>query len=85
LANPRQGKTRKRALGAPTSPQQRSDQARKPVISEQDCCSAVLSASDWVRPDIVQVCCFGLAVDRYGFKYHRLVAVPAAKQLTFAA
>src|SRR5438445_1347164 len=38
-AKPRQGKTPKRASARLKSPQQRSDQTRKPVKSEQDNCS----------------------------------------------
>src|SRR5258708_6433111 len=38
-AKTRQGKTPKRAFATSKSPQQRSDHARKPVISEQDSCS----------------------------------------------
>jgi hypothetical protein len=38
-AKPRQGKTQKRAFATSKSPQQRSDQTRKPVKSEQDSCS----------------------------------------------
>jgi hypothetical protein len=38
-ATPRQGKTKKRAFAPSKSPQQRSDQTRKPVKSEQHNCS----------------------------------------------
>src|SRR5258706_9812974 len=38
-AKPRQGKTPKRAFATSKSPEQRSDQTRKPVKSEQDSCS----------------------------------------------
>src|SRR5947207_4229229 len=38
-AKPRQGKTEKRAFATSKSPQQRSDQTRNPVKSEQDTCS----------------------------------------------
>src|SRR5450631_915696 len=48
-ASTRQGEPPKRALAAPSHPQQRSDRAGKPVHSEQDNCSnAYQLATGWV-------------------------------------
>src|SRR5258706_14873100 len=55
-AKPRQGKTPKRAFATSKSPQQRSDQTRKPVKSEQDNCSfdsihgLHTAGSNWIPP-----------------------------------